>query len=51
MIIGQAAGVAAKLAIANRCDVQSVDTTALRDILRQHGTVFEYHPAPKPPAN
>lgn len=51
MIIGQAAGVAAKLAIACQCDVQSVDTTALRDILRQHGAVFEYHPAPKPPAN
>ena len=44
MIIGQAAAVTAKLAIANRCDVQSVDTTALRDILRQHGAVFRTTP-------
>ncbi|MBZ5623245.1 MAG: FAD-dependent oxidoreductase [Acidobacteriia bacterium] len=47
MIIGQAAGVAAKLAIENRTAVQDVDTGRLTALLRQQGAVFEYRPPPR----
>jgi hypothetical protein len=42
MIIGQAAGVAAKLAIDARAAVQDVDAAALRAKLRGQGAVFDY---------
>jgi hypothetical protein len=48
MIIGQAAGVAAKLALDAGLAVQDVDTGKLREILTKQGAVFEYHPAPRP---
>lgn len=41
MIIGQAAGVAAKLAVARRVAVQRIDTEALRARLRAQRAVFE----------
>jgi hypothetical protein len=41
MIIGHAAGVAAKLAIAARVAVQDVDVKALRERLRSQRAVFE----------
>jgi hypothetical protein len=47
MIIGQAAGVAAKLAIDAGVPVQDVDIAKLRQVLTDQGTVFEYHPAPR----
>jgi hypothetical protein len=47
MIIGQAAGVAAKLAIANRKAVQEIDTAALSARLKKQGAVFEYVPTPQ----
>lgn len=39
MIIGQAAGVAAKMAIENRAAVQDIDRTSLTAILREQGAV------------
>ena len=42
MILGQAAGIAAKMAIANRQAVQDVDTTALTARLRSQGAVMEW---------
>ncbi len=45
MIIGQAAGVAAKLAIANQKAVQEIDTAALGANLKKQGAVFEYVPS------
>jgi hypothetical protein len=42
MIIGQAAGVAAKLAIDARAAVQDVDTAALRSKLASQRAVFDY---------
>lgn len=44
MIIGQAAGVAAKLAIAAGKPVQEVDPAALKDRLQAQRGVFEYRP-------
>jgi hypothetical protein len=44
MIIGHAAGVAAKLAIDARTPVQDVDVTTLRAKLRSQRAVFEYEP-------
>ena len=44
MIIGQAAGVAASLAIANGVAVQDVDAITLTKILRAQRAVFEYKP-------
>ncbi|MGE5647427.1 MAG: FAD-dependent oxidoreductase [Acidobacteriota bacterium] len=41
MIIGQAAGVAAKMAIAGDKDVQEIDTAALTETLRKQGAVME----------
>jgi len=45
MIIGQAAGVAAKLAIAGKKAVQEIDTTALIARLKTQGTIFQYVPS------
>jgi hypothetical protein len=47
MIIGQAAGIAAKLALDQGVALQDVDTTKLRQILTDQGAVFDYHPAPR----
>jgi hypothetical protein len=44
MIIGQAAGVAAKLAIDGKAAVQEIDTAKLTGILKQQGAVIEYIP-------
>lgn len=44
MILGQAAGVAAKLAIDARISVQTIDTAALTAKLRKQGAVLEYVP-------
>ena len=44
MILGQAAGVAAKLAIAAGKAVQDINTTELTRILRQQGAIMEYAP-------
>ncbi len=45
MILGQAAGLAAKMAIASNAPVQSIDTKALTAKLREQGAVMEYVPA------
>jgi hypothetical protein len=42
MIIGQAAGVAAKLAIEGKSPLQDIDTTALTSMLRTQGAVMEW---------
>jgi hypothetical protein len=44
MIIGQAAGVAAKLAIASKKPVQEIDVAQLVKTLRDEGAVMEYKP-------
>ncbi len=44
MIIGQAAGVAAAMALKNGLAVQDIDTKALTAKLRQDGAVLEYRP-------
>jgi carbamoylphosphate synthase small subunit len=44
MILGQAAGVAAKLAIAGGKAVQDINTADLTRILRQQGAIMEYAP-------
>jgi len=45
MILGQAAGVAAKMAIDAKLAVQAIDTTALTAKLRTQGAVMEYSPS------
>ena len=45
MILGQAAGVAAKLTIDTGRAVQEIATTALTDRLRKQGAVMEYRPS------
>jgi len=45
MILGQAAGVAAAMAIRGRLAVQDIDTAALARTLAEHGAIFEYTPA------
>jgi hypothetical protein len=47
MIIGQAAGVAAKMAIEKKIAVQEVETKTLSDKLRAMGAVFEWNPPAK----
>ncbi len=47
MIIGQAAGVAAKMAIEGRKAVQEIDTAALKERLRALGAVFTWNPPAK----
>jgi hypothetical protein len=49
MIIGQAAGVAAKLAISGGKAVQEIDTAQLTGILRKQGAVMEYAPNAQAP--
>jgi hypothetical protein len=44
MIIGQAAGVAAKMAIEGKKAVQEIDAAALSDRLRELGAVFTWNP-------
>lgn len=46
MIIGQAAGLAAKMAIDTAKPVQSIDTDQLNKALRTQGAVMEYVPTP-----
>jgi len=45
MILGQAAGVAAAMAIRGRLAVQDIDTAALTRTLVEHGAILEYAPA------
>jgi hypothetical protein len=45
MILGQAAGVAAAMAIRGRLAVQDIDAAALRRTLVEHGAILEYAPA------
>lgn len=45
MILGQAAGVAAKIAIDAKLPVQAIDTTAVTAKLRAQGAVMEYTPS------
>ena len=45
MILGQAAGVAAKMAIAGKRAVQEIDSAALTERLRKRGAVMEYAPS------
>ena len=45
MILGQAAGVAAKMAIEGRNAVQEIDSSALTAKLRKQGAVMEYMPS------
>jgi hypothetical protein len=47
MILGQAAGVAAKMAIEGKVSVQAIDTNALTAKLRSQGAVLEYVPSPQ----
>ncbi len=47
MIIGQAAGVAAKMAVDAGLPVQEIDTRALTAALRRQGAVMEYAPSPQ----
>jgi hypothetical protein len=49
MIIGQAAGVAAKMAIQRHVAVQDVDSAALTRRLGEQGAVMEYRPGPPRP--
>lgn len=49
MMMGQAAGVAAKLAIANNQAVQDIDTMELTRILKELGVVLEYAPSSQAP--
>jgi len=50
MIIGQAAGVAAKMAIDGKTAVQAIDTNALTAKLRKQGAVMDYVPSAQSPA-
>ena len=45
MILGQAAGVAAAMAIRRSVAVQDIDTAALTRTLVEHGAILEYQPA------
>jgi hypothetical protein len=47
MILGQAAGVAAKMALDGKSAVQDIDTNALTAKLRSQGAVLEYVPSPQ----
>ena len=47
MIVGQAAGVAAKMAVAAGLPVQEIDTRAPAAALRRQGVVMEYAPSPQ----
>jgi hypothetical protein len=45
MILGQAAGVAASMAIRGARAVQDVDTAELRRVLVEQGAILEYAPS------
>ena len=45
MILGQAAGVAAKLAISGGTSVQGISVKTLVDTLKKQGVVLEYVPS------
>lgn len=45
MIMGQAAGVAAKMAISGKIPVQDIDTRALTNALKKNGATMEYVPS------
>jgi hypothetical protein len=47
MILGEAAGVAAKLAISGGTTVQGIAVQAMVDKLRKQGAVIEYVPSPQ----
>jgi 5-enolpyruvylshikimate-3-phosphate synthase len=47
MILGQAAGVAAKLAIAGSTTVQQIPVSRLLETLKQRGAVTEYGQSPQ----
>lgn len=47
MILGQAAGVAAKLAIAGHTSVQDIPVNTLIETLKSQGAVMEYVPSPQ----
>ncbi len=49
MILGQAAGVAAGMAIREGKAVQQIDSSALTRLLREQGAVMEYVPSPQAP--
>ncbi len=49
MILGHAAGVAAKLAIQGKLSVQDIDTATLTKRLLEQGSVIEYRPSPPRP--
>ncbi len=49
MIIGQAAGIAAKMAIESGRPVQEIDTAALTRTLRSEGAIMEYVPSSQNP--
>ena len=44
MIIGQAAGVAASMAMAGKAPLHEIDPAALTTILRTQGAVMEWEP-------
>jgi len=50
MIMGQAAGVAAKMAVVGKLAVQDIDSAALTRTLVGQGAVIEYNPGPPRPA-
>jgi hypothetical protein len=47
MILGQASGIAAKMAIDAKSSVQEINTNALTATLRSQGAVLEYVPSPQ----
>jgi hypothetical protein len=49
MIIGQAAGVAAKLAMVGRRTIHEIDTKELQNRLKGQGAIFEYVPSVQTP--
>jgi hypothetical protein len=50
MILGHAAGVAARLAVGSGKAVQDIDVSALMATLRKEGAILEYQPNPQGPA-
>lgn len=50
MILGHAAGVAARLAVESGKAVQDIDVSALMATLRKEGAILEYQPNPQAPA-
>lgn len=50
MILGHAAGVAAKLAIASATSLQNIPVATLINTLKKHGAIMEYVPSAQAPA-